>query len=168
MHNRTNVLSTPHSFVQFHPICYLIKLNIEMNMADLIAKIAKASRERLGIAAIHTSQVRMTPRLTKDSFDLRFSRGTSTTSDAWSSHHRATEAAATTAAAVVMESPLKSNPAPFENNLKDVQLTNVGRLLVSSDDARRSTGIGEMVEAGEAGGKGEERQEGESRQDQRW
>ncbi|KAK7923017.1 hypothetical protein PG985_007088 [Apiospora marii] len=126
------LISKGFVFVQFHPICYLIKLNIEMNMADLIAKIAKASRKRLGVAAIHTSQVRMTPRFTagKDSFSLRFSGGTSTTSGAWSSHHRATE----TAAGVVAESPFKNNPAPFENNLKDVRFTDVGRLLVSSDD----------------------------------
>ncbi|KAK7969397.1 hypothetical protein PG988_008470, partial [Apiospora saccharicola] len=151
LHNCTNVLSTPHSFVQFHPICYLIKLNIEMNMADLIAKIAKASRRRLGIAAVHTSQVRMTPRLVsgKDSFSLRFSGGTSTTSGARSSHHRATEMGAAAAAAVVMENPFENNLAPFENNLKDVRFTDAGRLLVSNDDARRSTGTGGTAEAEE-------------------
>lgn len=32
-----------HSYVQFHPLMYLIKLKIEMNMADLIIKIVKAT-----------------------------------------------------------------------------------------------------------------------------
>lgn len=31
------------SYVQFHPLMYLIKLKIEMNMADLIVKIVRAS-----------------------------------------------------------------------------------------------------------------------------
>jgi hypothetical protein len=31
------------SYVQFHPLAYLVKLHIEMNMADLIIKVVKAS-----------------------------------------------------------------------------------------------------------------------------
>jgi hypothetical protein len=30
-------------YVQFHPLVYMVKLNIELSMADLIKKIAKAS-----------------------------------------------------------------------------------------------------------------------------
>ncbi|KAG9505279.1 hypothetical protein J7337_002246 [Fusarium musae] len=30
-------------YVQFHPLAYLVKLHIEMNMADLIIKVVKAS-----------------------------------------------------------------------------------------------------------------------------
>lgn len=37
------MLLPPHSYVQFHPLMYLIKLKIEMNMADLIIKIVKAT-----------------------------------------------------------------------------------------------------------------------------
>lgn len=35
-----------NSYMQFHPLAYMVKLNIEMTMADLIAKIAK-KQERL-------------------------------------------------------------------------------------------------------------------------
>ncbi|KAK8048721.1 hypothetical protein PG994_010451 [Apiospora phragmitis] len=136
------LISKGFVFVQFHPICYLIKLNIEMNMADLIAKIAKvakASRKRLGIAAIHTSQVRMTPRVTKEAFSLGFSGGTSTTSGARSSRHRHSE---TGNAAVGLERSVKKDPAPFENNLKDVRFTDAGGLLVDYDGTLHSTGTG--------------------------
>jgi hypothetical protein len=30
-----------HSYMQFHPLAYIVKLNIEMSMADLIGKIAR-------------------------------------------------------------------------------------------------------------------------------
>ncbi|KAF3761312.1 hypothetical protein M406DRAFT_16992, partial [Cryphonectria parasitica EP155] len=38
------IMSIPnhHSYVQFHPLMYLIKLHIEMNMAELILKIVNA------------------------------------------------------------------------------------------------------------------------------
>ncbi|KAI9158046.1 hypothetical protein HJFPF1_06032 [Paramyrothecium foliicola] len=36
-------LPTDTIYVQFHPLAYLVKLHIEMNMADLIAKVVKAS-----------------------------------------------------------------------------------------------------------------------------
>ena len=137
-----------NSFVQFHPICYLIKLNIEMNMADLIAKIAKASRKRLGVAAIHTSQVRMTPRA-KEAFSLGFSGGTSTTSGAQLSSHRPIQEAGIVStdgdAAAAMERSFVNNPGPFENNLADVRFTDVGGLLVNDDNLPQSIGIGKRV-----------------------
>ncbi|KAH7379032.1 hypothetical protein BKA64DRAFT_687153 [Cadophora sp. MPI-SDFR-AT-0126] len=39
------MMSLPNNFfyIQFHPFMYLVKLHIEMNMADLIAKLAKAN-----------------------------------------------------------------------------------------------------------------------------
>ncbi|KAH6893447.1 hypothetical protein B0T10DRAFT_527830 [Thelonectria olida] len=39
------MMSLPNSFVyvQFHPLVYLLKLHIEMNMADLISKVVRAS-----------------------------------------------------------------------------------------------------------------------------
>ncbi|RSL77094.1 hypothetical protein CDV31_017346 [Fusarium ambrosium] len=39
------MMSLPDSFVyiQFHPLVYLLKLHIEMNMADLIGKVVQAS-----------------------------------------------------------------------------------------------------------------------------
>lgn len=37
------MIPSTHSYVQFHPLMYLIKLKIEMNMADLIVKIVKAT-----------------------------------------------------------------------------------------------------------------------------
>lgn len=39
------MMSLPNSFVylQFHPLVYLAKLQIEMNMADLIGKVVRAS-----------------------------------------------------------------------------------------------------------------------------
>lgn len=40
-------MSLPNTavYIQFHPLVYLVKLHIEMNVADLIAKIVKASNE---------------------------------------------------------------------------------------------------------------------------
>lgn len=39
------MMSLPNSavYIQFHPLTYLVKLHIEMNIADLIAKIVKAT-----------------------------------------------------------------------------------------------------------------------------
>jgi hypothetical protein len=36
-------LPNPMVFTQFHPVAYMVKLNIEMAMASLIKKIALAS-----------------------------------------------------------------------------------------------------------------------------
>ncbi|KAB2575934.1 hypothetical protein DBV05_g5363 [Lasiodiplodia theobromae] len=36
----------PFIYVQFHPLAYIIKLSIEMSLADLIAKVARASSDR--------------------------------------------------------------------------------------------------------------------------
>lgn len=123
-----------------------------MNMADLIAKIAKASRKRLGVAAIHTSQVRMTPRAmaAKEAFSLSFSGGTSTTSGsgAQSSNYRPTPESgtgSTAVAAAAMERSFENNPAPFENNLADVQFTDVGGLLINGGELSQSTGTGKGV-----------------------
>ena len=40
-------MSLPNGFVyvQFHPLVYLLKLHIEMNMADLIGKVVRASNQ---------------------------------------------------------------------------------------------------------------------------
>lgn len=35
----------PFIYVQFHPLAYIIKLSIEMSLADLIAKVARASSD---------------------------------------------------------------------------------------------------------------------------
>ncbi|PNP59784.1 hypothetical protein THARTR1_00663 [Trichoderma harzianum] len=35
-------LPSGRSYLQFHPVAYLLKLSIEMNMAELTAKIAKS------------------------------------------------------------------------------------------------------------------------------
>ncbi|ORY16919.1 hypothetical protein BCR34DRAFT_74186 [Clohesyomyces aquaticus] len=47
-------MSIPNSFVyiQFHPLAYLVKLNIEMTMANLIKRIAVSTSKRTGNAAI--------------------------------------------------------------------------------------------------------------------
>lgn len=41
------MMSLPNGFVyvQFHPLVYLLKLHIEMNMADLIGKVVRASNQ---------------------------------------------------------------------------------------------------------------------------
>ncbi|KAF4967843.1 hypothetical protein FSARC_4678 [Fusarium sarcochroum] len=46
------MMSLPNSFVyvQFHPLVYLCKLHIEMNMADLIGKVVRASNHNNGEA----------------------------------------------------------------------------------------------------------------------
>lgn len=47
--NSSSNHSFHHRYLTFQPVMYLMKLSIEMNMADLIAKIAKSSsRRRLG------------------------------------------------------------------------------------------------------------------------
>lgn len=35
-------------YVQFHPLCFMVKLNIEMSMADMISRVARAPRQGLG------------------------------------------------------------------------------------------------------------------------
>ncbi|KAF2844806.1 hypothetical protein T440DRAFT_547047 [Plenodomus tracheiphilus IPT5] len=47
-------MSIPNSFVyiQFHPLAYLVKLNIEMTMANLIKRIAISTSRRTGKASI--------------------------------------------------------------------------------------------------------------------
>ncbi|PSN61735.1 hypothetical protein BS50DRAFT_603884 [Corynespora cassiicola Philippines] len=47
-------MSIPNSFVyiQFHPLAYLVKLNIEMTMANLIKRIAVSSSRRTGNASL--------------------------------------------------------------------------------------------------------------------
>ncbi|CAM1509912.1 Fc.00g002470.m01.CDS01 [Cosmosporella sp. VM-42] len=44
------MMSLPNGFVyvQFHPLVYLLKLHIEMNMADLIGKVVRASNNQDG------------------------------------------------------------------------------------------------------------------------
>ncbi|EKG20005.1 hypothetical protein MPH_02735 [Macrophomina phaseolina MS6] len=39
----------PFIYVQFHPLAYTIKLAIEMSLANLIAKVARASSARMGL-----------------------------------------------------------------------------------------------------------------------
>lgn len=34
---------TPRSYMQFHPLAYIVKLNIEMSMADLIARVTRSA-----------------------------------------------------------------------------------------------------------------------------
>ena len=36
----------PSRYMQFHPLAYIVKLRIEMSMADLIAKIAKSKNNQ--------------------------------------------------------------------------------------------------------------------------
>ncbi|CAG5162423.1 uncharacterized protein ALTATR162_LOCUS6215 [Alternaria atra] len=47
-------MSIPNSFVyiQFHPLAYLVKLNIEMTMANLIKRIAVSTSRKTGMASI--------------------------------------------------------------------------------------------------------------------
>jgi hypothetical protein len=40
------------SYIQFHPLAYLVKLNIEMTMANLIKRIAISTSRRTGMASI--------------------------------------------------------------------------------------------------------------------
>jgi hypothetical protein len=44
------VMSLPNSavYLQFHPMIYLVKLHIEMNIADLIARVVRASNPHQG------------------------------------------------------------------------------------------------------------------------
>lgn len=56
------LLFLPNSLVytQFHPVAYMVKVNIEMTMASLIKKIALASTtsERDGLSSCHEYAVR--------------------------------------------------------------------------------------------------------------
>src|SRR6478735_218493 len=52
--------------MQFRPLAYIVKLNIEMSMASLIAKVAKSStQEHPGISGYAQSASRNTRRETK-------------------------------------------------------------------------------------------------------
>jgi hypothetical protein len=55
------------SYVQVHPLTYLTKLSIEMNMADLIGKVVKRSHE--GDANLPTTDTTWEPHLGMDAFD---------------------------------------------------------------------------------------------------
>ncbi|RMZ72665.1 hypothetical protein GMOD_00007680 [Pyrenophora seminiperda CCB06] len=44
--------SLPSSYIQFHPLAYLVKLNIEMTMANLIKRIAISTSRKTGMASI--------------------------------------------------------------------------------------------------------------------
>lgn len=57
---------TRQRYVQVHPLTYLAKLNIEMNMAELIAKVVKRSGQR---AEIPTAEVYQTQLRGVDPFD---------------------------------------------------------------------------------------------------
>ncbi|KAM0352472.1 hypothetical protein ACHAPU_002140 [Fusarium lateritium] len=56
------MMSLPNSFVyvQFHPLVYLCKLHIEMNMADLIGKVVKAGNNQGDGAHDYNSRSRTT------------------------------------------------------------------------------------------------------------
>lgn len=49
-------LSNQLVYIQFHPIAYMVKLNIEMSMADLIIKVARSSE-----IDVHQSSPKHTP-----------------------------------------------------------------------------------------------------------
>lgn len=42
------IIVAVNSYVQFHPLVYLLKLQIEMGMADLIVKIVRATNPEIG------------------------------------------------------------------------------------------------------------------------
>jgi len=50
------------SYFQVHPLAYLIKLNIELSLADLIAKIVQATNP-LNIVDFETSQQQHQPNI---------------------------------------------------------------------------------------------------------
>ncbi|KAF7559791.1 hypothetical protein G7046_g4349 [Stylonectria norvegica] len=54
------MMSLPNGFVyvQFHPLVYLLKLHIEMNMADLIGKVVRASNQHEGSHDYNSSRSR--------------------------------------------------------------------------------------------------------------
>lgn len=45
-------------YIQFHPVAYMVKLNIEMSMADLITRLARCENADTYLPS--TSQIRMT------------------------------------------------------------------------------------------------------------
>lgn len=50
----TSVLTRPYSYIQFHPLVYLMKLHIELNLAELIAKVVRATNP-LNVADISST-----------------------------------------------------------------------------------------------------------------
>ncbi|KAI6080723.1 hypothetical protein F4821DRAFT_275678 [Hypoxylon rubiginosum] len=63
------MMSLPNTFVymQFHPLAYIVKLNIEMSMAELIVKVAKGrKRENEGAEDFEIDQSRATTIETKE------------------------------------------------------------------------------------------------------
>lgn len=45
-------LPNPVVFIQFHPVAYMVKLNIEMSMASLIARLAKTQENSFGFNSL--------------------------------------------------------------------------------------------------------------------
>ncbi|KAK2017158.1 hypothetical protein LZ32DRAFT_644583 [Colletotrichum eremochloae] len=51
------LMSLPNQvvYVQFHPVAYMVKLNIEMSMASLITRLSKGRETRLGLGSLSCS-----------------------------------------------------------------------------------------------------------------
>lgn len=48
------MLTEPFSYMQFHPLAYMVKLNIELSMADLIAKVANMNSRGITAASFNS------------------------------------------------------------------------------------------------------------------
>jgi hypothetical protein len=58
------------TYIRFHPLAYIIKLNIEMSMADLIVEIASKSQSQISSHGTINTRPR-TPEVFKSSIDQR-------------------------------------------------------------------------------------------------
>jgi hypothetical protein len=62
--------------MQFHPLAYIVKLNIEMSLADLIARVTKSANSPNGVAssgAYHSSAAQRTQGTVNDTKNHRHS-----------------------------------------------------------------------------------------------
>jgi hypothetical protein len=64
-------------YLQFHPVAYLLKLAIEMNMADLIVKVVKATNPRAHVDGSYSKE--STNPNTKTTQENNFSKPFATT-----------------------------------------------------------------------------------------
>ncbi|KAK1994625.1 hypothetical protein LX36DRAFT_583940 [Colletotrichum falcatum] len=67
------LMSLPNQvvYIQFHPVAYMVKLNIEMSMASLITRLAKHRESGFGFDSLSYSHVRSRHRRTGPALDDR-------------------------------------------------------------------------------------------------
>ncbi|KAI4851356.1 hypothetical protein E4T44_02185 [Aureobasidium sp. EXF-8845] len=94
------LMSLPNGivFVQFHPVAYMVKLNIEMSMADMIIKVARTSEQDMhfgsssqGTPYVGTHTTQKTPQTFNNDRDETHGVPKNVTNTAFVGHNRGNE-----------------------------------------------------------------------------